>query len=250
MKEVCNHIIVLISILAVLSLITLLPQGTTGGISFLTNNDDLGKIDIHENFVTTDDVKLLNYAKGGKPEEKNCGLRGCPDCIFNTCFTAGISHVDEDKGRVWIINYDNKFQKLRRHGLCYFFIDEQKLMNHKILYDIIFERPIGSHGWQARTKKDTEKNEWQGWRLFSWRNISAPPIECLSAGIIEKWQAVPSARSEAIKEAKQREKDREEKRLGKKMRQGEFVPAAQIETPPPTEEELLDDMVTDLNAAE
>lgn len=249
MKEVYDAAAVIAGISIVIALTALLPSSLTGNISFLTNNDDLGKIDIHENFVTTADERLLNYAKTGKPEEKNCGLRGCPDCLFNTCFTASISHVDEDKGRVWIINYDNKFKKLRRKGLCYFFIDEQKLINHKILYDIIFERPIGSHGWQA-SKKPRYSEEWQGWRLFSWRNISAPPIECLSAGIIEKWQVVPSARGEAIEEAKQREKEREEKRLGKKTQQGEFVPATQIETPPPTEEELLDDMVTDLNAAE
>ncbi len=237
--------VVISSITLVLLVVALLPNALTGNISFLTTQDDLGKIDIHENFVGTQDLRLLNYAKTGKAEEKNCGLWGCPDCLFNQCFTGSIQNVDEDQGRLWVTNYDQKFKKLRKRAFCYFFIDEQKLINHEMIYDIIFERPVGSHGWQTRGPRQPVM-EWQGWRLFSWRNISAPPFECLSAGIIEKWQVAPSTRAQAIEEAKEREREREEKQLGKRSQEGEFVPYQQIETPPPTEQELLDAMLDDL----
>ncbi len=252
MKEVRDRIVVLagISIFSIsLVLLFLVPATLTGNVSFLREQDDLSKIDFYENFITTDDPALLNYARTGKFEEKNCGWMGCPDCLFNTCFTGSIFKMDEDTGRVWIANYDKRFGKLRKHAYCYMFIDEQKFITHETIYDIIFERPIASHGWQTSRKPSTS-GEWQGWRLYSWRNISAPPFECLSAGIIEKWQAVPSKRAEAIEEAKQREKEREEKRMGKKTQHGEFVPAAQIEAPVPKEEDFLEDMINDLGVSE
>ncbi len=182
----------------------------TGELSFLRTTENIGKIDIEGNFVSNKDIRLINYAINGKKEEKNCGLHnGCPDCLFNDCFTGSIYKVNTEEGRVWVMNYHSKFRALRKVGYCYIFMDEQKLIKHENIYDIVYERPIAGHGWQARTmaekimdkKKGVDKKEWQGWRLFSWRNISAPPYECISAGILHKWQAVPSLRQAEIEKA-------------------------------------------------
>ena len=252
MNEVRDTVVVLGALLFVLSCIAVLRPGTasiTGDISFLRADDDINRISFYEYFVDTQDLSLLNYARTTKLQEKNCGWMGCPNCLLNTCFTGSIFKMDEHNGRVWIANYDIDFNTLRKHAYCYMFIDEEKLITHEGFYDIVFERPIASHGWQANPKAK-EAKEWTGWRLYSWRNISAPPLECLSSGIIEKWQAVPSTRAEATAEAKQRQKEREEKTLGKKRQAGEFVPVSQIDAPEPKEEDFMNDMINDLNVAQ
>ena len=48
--------------------------------------------------------------------------------------------------------------------------------------------------------------------------------------------------------AKEKEKERQEKKLGKKSQKGEFVPYQQVETPVPKEEDFTNDMINDLIA--
>lgn len=169
----------------------------TGRYSFLRSDENLGKLEIHELFPTKDDIPLINYAINGKKEEKNCGLLGCPECLFKTCFTGAIQLVETGTGRVFMVYYDKKLKALKKRGLCYMTIDEDKLMRHAEIYDIVFEQPSSHYGWKTK--------DGGGLKIYSWREISAPPAECMSAGILMKWQAVPSQRGTALKEVEERE---------------------------------------------